>query len=423
MAILKTYAKRETTKREHSALIRKQYDYHEFGARPWSFRLSRLLYSRAWISNERPSLSFDFATSWLIQNKILLPGASTLTRLISEIRDRASNRLWRRLSSLPTSKQKSTLESILEVPDGQRSTRFDRFRRGPVSISGPAFNEAIDRYQELRGFGMSELDFSHIPPVRMKSIARHASIISAYNIARMPEDKRIAILVAFVKSYETIALDEAVDVLDLLITSISGEAKKIGRKNRLRTLKDLDKSALSLARVCSILLSDGIRDEELRESIFFLISRDKISNSIDTVNELARPPGDNFHDEMIAQYGRVRRFLSRLLQHISFESVPAGTTVLEAFKYLQSEGITRKQFLEAPPIDFITKPWERLIFDKEGRITKRGYIICFLDRLQDALRRRDIFVENSDRWGDPRAKLLQGVDWETNRVQVCRSLV
>tara|TARA_B100000767_G_scaffold217491_1_gene205213 strand:- start:1670 stop:1843 length:174 start_codon:yes stop_codon:yes gene_type:complete len=56
-----------------------------------------------------------------------------------------------------------------------------------------------------------------------------------HKISRMPEEKRIAILVAFVKTYETIALDEALDVLDLLITSIAGNAKRIGQKKRLRT--------------------------------------------------------------------------------------------------------------------------------------------------------------------------------------------
>ena len=65
---------------------------------------------------------------------------------------------------------------------------------------------------------MNELDFTGIPPVRFKHIARHAGMISAYKIGRMPESKRTAILVDFVKAYEIIALDEALDVLDLLIT-------------------------------------------------------------------------------------------------------------------------------------------------------------------------------------------------------------
>lgn len=43
-------------------------------------------------------------------------------------------------------------------------------------------------------------------------------------------------------------------------------------------------------------------------------------------------------------------------------------------------------------------PWKRLVYDAEGRIQRAGYSLCLLERLQDALRRRDIWLENSDRW-------------------------
>lgn len=38
------------------------------------------------------------------------------------------------------------------------------------------------------------------------------------------------------------------------------------------------------------------------------------------------------------------------------------------------------------------------------------------------MRRRDIWLENSERWGDPRQKLLQGKEWQAQRVAVCRAL-
>nr|WP_181411547.1 DUF4158 domain-containing protein [Escherichia coli] len=57
------------TRREHAALIRQHYQYREF-AWPWTFRLTRLLYTRSWISNERPGLLFDLATGWLMQHRI-----------------------------------------------------------------------------------------------------------------------------------------------------------------------------------------------------------------------------------------------------------------------------------------------------------------------------------------------------------------
>jgi len=419
--IIVNYSQRETTKREHTALLRIHYQYHEFG-RPWVFQLSRLLYTRAWISNKRPSLMFDFATSWLIQNKILLPGVSTLSRLIAQIRERAFNRLWQRLFSLPTAAQKTKLDGLLQVPDGSRISHFDRYRKGPVTISSPAFNNAVKRYLELHLFGIHTLDFSRIPPARLKSLARHTGVISMHKIARMPDNKRAAILVAFVKTYETIALDDALDVLDLLITTIAGVAKRLGQKNRLRSLKDLDKSALALAEVCALILNEETKDDQLRDAIYTRFPKEQLAQSVATVIDLARPSNDQYRDEMVEQYGRVRLFLPRLLNDIVFMAAPAGEITLEALNYLATLGSSRSQTLNNPPLDIISKPWRRLVFDKGGSVNKRAYTLCFLDKLQDSLRRRDIYVANSHRWGDPRLKLLHGADWQANRIQVCRSL-
>ncbi|MEM9774909.1 MAG: DUF4158 domain-containing protein, partial [Chloroflexota bacterium] len=422
VTIINEYANRETTRREHTALIRQHYSYHEFNDPPWAFKLSRLLFARAWVNNERPSLMFDFATSWLMQNKVLLPGVTTLVRLIAEIRDRATNRLWYRLATLPNQSQIDQLEALLYVPEGSRSSLFDQFRKGPTTVSGPAFNTAIERYLNLQELGIGTLDFSTIPPVRFKNLARHSGVISMHKIARMPEEKRIAMLVAFVKAFEVTALDDALDILDLLITDIAGKAKKSGQKNRLRTLKDLDKSALVLASVCALILNEETADDDLRQAIFSKISRTQLAESIDLVNEYARPFDDKYQAEMIEQYGRVRRFLPQLLKGVSIDMAPAGETVFKAFNYLASLSSFRMKTFDQPPLDIVTNQWSRMVFDDKGRVTKQGYTLCFLDRLQDALRRHDVYVKNSDRWGDPRAKLLQGEVWRANRIQVCRSL-
>lgn len=419
---LEQYMVRKVTRYAHCSEIQEFYGFHEFNTKPWKFRLSRLLYTRAWISNERPSLMFDFATSWLLQNKVLLPGVSTLSRLISEIRERAAKQLWKRLSLLPSSDQVNKLESLLIVPEGERISHFDRYRKGPVTISSPAFIVALDRYLDLKAFNLENLDFSRIPPIRLKNLARHAGIISMHKIARMPKNKRTAILLAFVKSFEVMALDDAIDILDLLITEIAGNAKKLGIKKRLRTLKDLDKSALTLAAICTLILNENTEDENLRETIFATFPKDKLAQSIATINAIARPTSDNFNDEMVEQFGKVRRFLPRLLKDISIKAAPAGQATLKVFEYMVNLGNFRKQTLVNPPLEIISNPWKRLAFDEKDRVSTKGYTLCFLDKLQDSLRRRDIFVEYSDRWGDPRSKLLQKKDWQSNRIQVCRSL-
>ena len=420
--IISRYAQRENTRWEHHGLIRQHYSYHDFGDFPWSFRLKRLLYTRAWLSNEHPGLMFDFATAWLLQNKVLLPAASTLTRVIGEIRERATRRLWRKLAALPNRWQAAQLAGLLEIPEGQRLSVMEHLKRGPVTISGPAFTEALERYTRLRSLEFSCLNFTGLPAIQLRNLARYAGMASVKYISRMPEERRLAILTAFVKAQEISALDEAVDVLDMLILNITREAKKTGQKKRLRTLKDLDRAALLLARACALLLDEDTGDDLLRKTIFSSVPVARLAESVEKVNELARPQDTNFQDEMVEQYGRVRRFLPALLRDLHFRAAPDGEHTLAAIHYLAELNGSKKRILDDAPEHIISGPWKRLVYDADGRIQRAGYSLCLLERLQDALRRRDIWLENSDRWGDPRQKLLQGEEWQAQRVPVCRAL-
>ncbi len=421
--IYQEYSKREPTKREHRMLIKEHYHYYELSDLNWNFKLSRLLYARSWISNERPSLMFDFATAWLIQHKILLPGVSTLIRLISEIRERTNTRLFKRLACLPDEYQKQQLKSLLKIPDGLHLSSFERLKYRPTHVSSTTLKSAINRYIELKTMGIHSLNLKHIPLLRLKNLSRYASITSMYSISRMSTDRQIAILVAFVYEFEKMALDDALDIFDMLITHITTQAKKVSRQKRLRTLKDLDESALLLAEVCRLILDEeNIEINELRNSIFDTVNQETLAASIATVKSLATSTDYKFQDEMIEQYGRVRRFLPYLLQNISFESSLAGEAMLRALNYLCEQEGSSKKTCENAPLEIITKPWKRLVMEADGKINKQAYTLCILEQLQDKLRRRDIYVENCEHWSDPRKKLLSGTEWEQNKLQICRTL-
>ena len=171
ITVLAEYGQRENTRREHAALIRQHYQYREF-AWPWTFRLTRLLYTRSWISNERPGLLFDLATGWLMQHRIILPGATTLTRLISEVREKATLRLWNKLALIPSAEQRSQLEMLLGPTDCSRLSLLESLKKGPVTISGPAFNEAIERWRTLNDFGLHADNLSTLPALLYYSADR-----------------------------------------------------------------------------------------------------------------------------------------------------------------------------------------------------------------------------------------------------------
>ena len=79
---------------------------------------------------------------------------------------------------------------------------MEQLRKGPVTVSGPSFTEALERYTRLRNLEFSRLNFSGLPAIQLRNLARYAGMASARYIARMPEARRLAVLTAFVKAQE-----------------------------------------------------------------------------------------------------------------------------------------------------------------------------------------------------------------------------
>jgi len=98
--VLPHYLDRQTTHYEHAAKIKQLYGYRDFHNQPHHFQLVRWLYTRAWLSSERPSLLFDLTTAYLVERKILLPGISVLERVVASARDRAIGELGRLCKTL-----------------------------------------------------------------------------------------------------------------------------------------------------------------------------------------------------------------------------------------------------------------------------------------------------------------------------------
>jgi len=419
---LKRYLDRPASHREHAGEIQRRLGYRDFNEPSERFRLLRWLYTRAWLSAERPTVLFDLTTARLIERKILLPGVTILTRLIARVRDRASSRLWRVLAALPSAEQKARLETLLVVGDGDRVSSLDRLRRAPTRISSPAMVDALKRLTELRSFGMSHLDMTQLPSGRVKALARYAATAWAASIARMPSERRVATLVAFAHMFETVAQDDAIDLLNQLITKCLARAENKGEQVRLRTIQDLDAAAIRLNVVCKIVLDPMCEDGKLRSIIFERVNREQLEQDSATVETLTRPEDDHYYEFLLGNYSTIRRFLPLLLRTVQFEAAKAGQSALKAIEFLRDiEGHFKPDISKAPR-EVVNRAWQKLVNQPDGTLDRRFYTFCVLERLQDGLARRDIFVSPSERWCNPRAKLLHGAGWESLRPQVCRTL-
>jgi len=416
---------------DHVHEIMQEYGYHDFASQPEHFRFLRWLYTRAWWSEERLTVLFDLAMAHLIDRKVLLPGVSVLERLVSSVREHTSMRLWQALAQLPTPHQCALLETLLVVPQGERQTPLDRLRRGPSRVSSPALVAALHRVDAIRLFGVEHLDLSFVPKGRVKALARYATTALVHNLRQLAHDHRVATLLAFAHTYLAVVHDDALDLFDALMRSAFSQATREGQQERLRTIHDLDAAAQVLAEACQVVLDETQDPATLLQRIYARVPTPHLQAAVTTVGELTRPPEDTYAQELLDRYLMMRRFLPTFWRTLDFESTPGGRPTLQAVQFLQRiEGRPRAS-MGAAPRTVIPRSWQRYVLPRdaprengqqEAHVDRPAYTGCVVDRLHEALRRHDVFVDPSERWGDPRAKLLQGEQWEGIRAQICHTL-
>ena len=216
-------------------------------------------------------------------------------------------------------------------------------------------------------------------------------------------------------------MDDALDLFDLLMTEILHGASGDGKRERLRTIRDMDSAALELLKASKIIIDERYREQRI-EDLFTPIFIESIQKAASTIEKLARPPDDDYHNELVNHYLSVRRFLPKMLQTVVFNATKNGQKILDAVQFLKSiEGKSLPK-MDTAPCDLIPQSWRRHVIDRERKINRRGYTLCTLKCLQENLRRRDIYVNDSDKWNDPRSKLLDGEQWKSVRLNVCRTL-
>ncbi len=422
VSVWPTYAKR--SQRRHRKKIREEYDFADFHKSQKPFFLLRHLYARAWLSAEKHLVLLDYATAWLVQNKVLLPGATVVERLVAHVVDRADKRLWERLNGLVDELQAEALRTLLVTGAGKRFSRLELLRRPEQHASTRTINAAMRRLMEVRTFGLGSLDLSGFPVSRLKAMARYGLTAWAAAIDDLSQEHELATLLVTIRELEAIIQDEVLDLLVLIVADKFNDAAKAGLKARLQLLAEVDTATLQLCEACQYILDDELPGETIRQTVFEQIPREQLEKAVRLVGKEMSHHGPHYYDQLIHGYRSVRHFLPTLLQTLTFKSTLDGVDVLAAWQFLYrlDHDKPKPDIQDAPQTVARSAAWRRVVFNSEKLIDPRYYTFCVLHHLMAALQRRDIFITPSRRWQDQRQQLLPAEAWQKARPHVCAAL-
>jgi hypothetical protein len=314
----KRYRSFEDVRLEHRKRIREHLGYHDFGEAE-SNQVFESLLQKLLLAEENTGVLFDFITNELSEQNIVLPAASTIQKLIAKAREQANTRLYRQLAEKLSKTQIQKLERLLLVPKDQYRTRFEQLRAQPIQSTATTLEEALNRVEELRSIGISRVNLDDVAENRLAPMLRLGLSIWAGTLEKYSRNRRLATLLVLFQHLERAAVDDALTVFDQLMQKTGLGAQRRLRKERLRTLNDLDAAALVLRDLGRLILDSSIAPGRIRKIALEQFGEAKLLHAITQVSELTSHAGDEEAEVWESTHRSVAGFIMPLLNSIEFE--------------------------------------------------------------------------------------------------------
>ena len=212
----KRYRSFEDARLEHRKRIREHLGYRDFGEAESNQVFGSLL-NKLLLAEENTGVLFDFVTTELSEQNIVLPAASTIQKLIIKAREHANNRLYQQLAKKLSKTQTQKLERLLLVPKDQYRTQFEQLRSQPIQSTATTLEESLNRVEELRAIGISRVNLDDVAENRLAPMLRLGLSIWAGTLEKYSRNRRLATLLVLFQHLERDAVDDALTVFDQLM--------------------------------------------------------------------------------------------------------------------------------------------------------------------------------------------------------------
>lgn len=309
---VKSYTERKQTRYDHQDEIVRADGLTEFAQ--VEGELVAWIADQAWMTGDGPKALTAGAVRWLRERSALLPGVTTLERLVSEGKQAADQRLWTHLASQLTGREAGILLGLLETrEEGRRKVvELERLRKGVFTPSTTGMKHALARVRDLNAVVPAAVDITEVPPRRLIALAAHGITGKTSHLRRMrsQRERLLALLTATAHTLRSKAVDDVLELFDLLmVTDLMAKAERQSKDEKLRRYPRVTRNAGKLARAVRVLLEMSEADPQLSlELVWDLIentvSKSELRAALAAIDELVPQADPEFDEQRLEGAGR-----------------------------------------------------------------------------------------------------------------------
>jgi hypothetical protein len=411
------YSDRERTRREHAQITRQYLGLSHFTIDKHQSLIEHLIHQSPdpghlpeWIKN---------AEDFLRANQFVLPSVKVLRRLILSIRRQSLKRVASSINSQLGSERKKGLQSMLKsqgesVPLWNSITDKNIYSATPKKIS-----KVLKHIKSIREVALKDMDLSHIPYSHIQHLAQQGAHLTAKRLRVYKAQRRYATMAATLLEFESELTDVAIQMNDEILAGVFQRGEKRSEKY-LRKYRRVVQRVISAFRFMSgVILSENLSSHLVVEHITQKIPLGRLQALREETDIINIPRGSEKLYFASQGCSTIQKYLPAFLDTFKIVSFSPKDPVLKAVYYYSEK---RRQGISGigpdAPTGFVQEAkWKRIVFDKDGRIKTKPWVLCFADRLRRSFLQGSLEIEGARQYRSLNSDLIPWSEWNAIEIK------
>jgi len=265
----------------------------------------------------------------------------------------------------------------------------------------------ITKLNMVRALNIPPALFERVSARTVEAWRQRATRSYRSDLLASPQPVRVTLVAALCWSRRAEITDALVDLLLGLVHKINTHADRRVERELIADLRRVRGKAQILFRVAEVAVEHP--DDTIRNVLYPVVDERTLRDLVREARAEDRVFNERVRTVLRSSYSSYyRRMLPALLSALTFRSNnTAYRPVLDAIellkRYAATSGKTRYyEATDSVPLDgVVPKSWRPAVIDDRGRVERIPYELCVLVALRDAIRRREVFIDDARRWRDP----------------------
>jgi TnpA family transposase len=416
--LIQDYAQRRQTVSEHQQLLELSLGFRPFGPAERD-ALGHFLRDEALRLESTPALVAQ-AEVFLRDRSILVPARSTLQRVVGEQRAQARQQLYARLLACLPPQMPASLDALLQV----EATPYSLLQtlKAPPGLPSPrALLQLLAKLDQIQATQVLTLDLAWCNPNLQKALAQHVWQSRAHRLRGLPAPQRYTVLVCFLTQTYQDTLDQLVDRYSKVVTATSRRAQHDLDTVVKRHQAMFRDTLQSFQTIGQMLCDDTVAAAAVRTTVFQQIPPERLRRQLQEAHEWLTGDTRDVFPLVMKRYRYFRQFAPSLLAHLPVALEATGSpALLEAVELLRDLNTTGHRSLpEELPLGGVPKRLRPFV-GTNGTRNRRAYECAVLTALRDEIKRGNVWIPGSKRFGKLEDFFLPDATWATTRQEFFR---